>query len=189
MDWKDVGEKIVDIAPELGKALISFIPGAAPAIAAATAVCKVFNVPEKHPVDSPEAISNVLGHLQVDNDWKYKVMTASNDFNLAMRKIDVEELKMTLEDKQNARGRDSVFIQQGRENWRANIMLIAAFVAVIIITIILAYYTEISEIVIGFLTTIGGMFARNIGTAFDFEFGSSRSSMDKTITLERFMKK
>ena len=32
---------------------------------------------------------------------------------------------------------------------------------------------------VGFLTGIGGMFARNLGTAFDFEFGSSRSSREK----------
>jgi hypothetical protein len=39
---------------------------------------------------------------------------------------------------------------------------------------------QVSEGVLAFLTTIGGMMMKNISTAFDFEFGSSRGSKGKS---------
>lgn len=62
---------------------------------------------------------------------------------------------------------------------RADIMLAMAFAAVILIAGLLTLVPSVPQTVSGFLIGIGGMFARNIGTAFDFEFGSSRGSKDK----------
>ena len=62
---------------------------------------------------------------------------------------------------------------------RANVMLICAFVAVVAITALLVIVPDVPQAVSGFAIAIGGMFARNIGTAFDFEFGSSRGSREK----------
>jgi hypothetical protein len=66
-------------------------------------------------------------------------------------------------------------------------MLVAAFAAVVAIAAVMfllslnatAENSALVNTLVGFLTGIGGMFARNIGTAFDFEFGSSRSSREK----------
>lgn len=66
---------------------------------------------------------------------------------------------------------------------RANVMLLAAFMAVLGIVALLVFVDSVPETVEGFAIGIGGMFARNIGTAFDYEFGSSRSSKDKTALL------
>jgi hypothetical protein len=62
---------------------------------------------------------------------------------------------------------------------RQNIMLIAAFIAVLAIVALLVLVPNAPKEVSGFAIAIGGMFARNIGTAFDFEFGSSRGSREK----------
>lgn len=66
---------------------------------------------------------------------------------------------------------------------RANLMLVSAFVAVVAIVALLVLKDNVNETVAGFVIGIGGMFARNIGTAFDYEFGSSRSSKEKTEQL------
>jgi hypothetical protein len=94
-----------------------------------------------------------------------------------------------LADKASARARDITIINAGKnagQNWRADMMLGCAFTAVIAIAVLLSV-GEVKEASAagGFLITIGGMFARNIGTAFDFEFGSSRSSKDKDATIQQ----
>jgi hypothetical protein len=70
-------------------------------------------------------------------------------------------------------------------------MLAAAFAGVVGIALVMfllslsadAENSALVNTLVGFLSGIGGMFARNIGTAFDFEFGSSRGSADKTREL------
>ena len=92
--------------------------------------------------------------------------------------------RLYLEDRQDARARDVALRHVGAANRRADIMLLMAFLAVIAIAAILAFGKLSGDSMLaGFLTTIGGMFARNIGSAFDFEFGSSRSSQEKTALL------
>ena len=109
----------------------------------------------------------------------------AQQFNLAVLAADTELEKAYLADRQDARKRDvEVRKLTGGKNRRADVMLVAAFVAVVAIAFILAYF-KVDATVVGFLTTIGGMFARNIGTAFDFEFGSSRSSRDKDEILAK----
>lgn len=67
---------------------------------------------------------------------------------------------------------------------RANLMLAAAFLSVIVISALMVLgHVPSGSAVEGFLMTIGGLFARNIGTAFDFEYGSSRSSQTKDATI------
>ncbi|MEE3100429.1 MAG: hypothetical protein VX463_11745, partial [Pseudomonadota bacterium] len=92
-----------------------------------------------------------------------------------------------LADRADARARDVALAAQGRRGRRADLMLAAAFAAVVGIALVMfllslsagAENSALVNTLVGFLTGIGGMFARNIGTAFDFEFGSSRSSREK----------
>lgn len=105
----------------------------------------------------------------------------AQQLNLAVLAADTKLEELYLADKADARARDiAVRKIDGGKNNRADIMLVAAFVAVIAIAALLALgKVNGADAVGGFLITIGGMFARNIGTAFDFEFGSSRGSRDK----------
>ena len=114
-----------------------------------------------------------------------EAMRANSEFQrtFAMRtlEIDAQLEQLFLADKQSARTHDVDVrrLNDGR-NTRADIMLLMAFVSVISIAAILAFSSIDGNTAIGgFLIAIGGMFARNIGTAFDFEFGSSRSSKTK----------
>lgn len=111
------------------------------------------------------------------------------DLQVRLAEIGLREIEAHNADRADARARD---VALGGENRRADVMLIAAFVAVVAIAVVLAATawappgreSEVGTLT-GFLTGIGGMFARNIGSAFDFEFGSSRGSREKTGALER----
>ncbi len=86
--------------------------------------------------------------------------------------LDAELEKAYLEDVQNARERDIELKKLGFRDTRANILLISAYVAIITICMLLIWKPDaVAGTVGGFLIGIGGMFARNIGSAFDFEFG------------------
>jgi len=179
MDWKDVAKKALEIIPGLGVALGPLTGGSSAAIGVAVgAMTKAFGLSAD---SGPEA---VMEAITTDPEARLKLLMADNDFKLKQRDQDIEELKAILADMKSARDRDISLRQSGQTNRRADIMLICAFVAIIVIAIILGTKNvDAASAIGGFLLTIGGMFARNIGTAFDFEFGSSRSSMEKTKLL------
>lgn len=112
-------------------------------------------------------------------------LTAKVSVRLA--ELEQEELKAYLGDRQSARSRDVELARAGEHNWRADAMVIGAFVAVTVIAVFLIMTDELSEAVLGFVTTIGGMLMKNISTAFDFEFGSSRSSKNKSVDMGRLL--
>ena len=60
-------------------------------------------------------------------------------------------------------------------------MLAGTYISIVVIIVVLAI-TPLSTnlLVAGCLTTLVGTLVKYIGTAFDFEFGSSRSSIQKT---------
>ncbi|CAA7621209.1 hypothetical protein [Magnetospirillum sp. UT-4] len=105
-------------------------------------------------------------------------------FKRDMATLEVELEKAYLADRQDARSRDVELAKVGRKNVRADAMVIVAFVAVVAIAALLALgKVDGNTAAGGFLISVGGMFARNIGTAFDFEFGSSRGSEQKNMLL------
>lgn len=103
---------------------------------------------------------------------------------IADREADLD--KAFLADRADARARDVALARAGRRNVRADVMVAIAFLAVLSIAALLALGKIAGDTAAGgFLLSVGGMFARNIGTAFDFEFGSSRSSRDKDELLAK----
>jgi hypothetical protein len=114
-----------------------------------------------------------------------------------LRRLEAQELERLLADRRDARARDvEVRRLTGGLNTRANVMLLLAFLAIVVIAGKLIALNlrsagqsgdelQFTGAIIGFLTGIGGMFARNIGSAFDFEFGSSRGSKNKDGQIEQ----
>jgi len=175
--FKTIADNIVDAAPGISAVLLATGVGApvAGAVAALGTLGRVFGL------GSDAKPEDIHAAIQADPQAALKLRLAEMDFTLKQRDQDIDEMKALLLDVQNARGRDVAIRQAGRLNIRADIMLIAAFIAIVAgwIVIYLGGAT-LNSILIGSMTTVIGMFARNIGTAFDFEFGSSRGSMMKT---------
>jgi hypothetical protein len=101
-------------------------------------------------------------------------------FREAVMANELEMDRAYLADRAGARTRDIELRRAGQRNSRADIMVALAFIAVIVIASLMAFGAVNGDSAAGgFLVAVGGMFARNIGTAFDFEFGSSRGDKDK----------
>jgi hypothetical protein len=182
MEWKDVSEAIGKYAPAattlLGAA--SLIPGAGivtgPAAMVVGALAKAFGTDP-----TPDAIHAAIS---ADPQAATKIYQAEIDFKLASREQDIKELQEILGDKQSARGRDVAIRQGGRLNVRADIMLTGAFVCVVVICIVLATGSVDPSTAIGtFLIMAGTAFLKDIGTAFDFEFGASRIQVEQAATM------
>lgn len=126
--------------------------------------------------DAETAVASIVANPQLQLDFQRMLSNERLEF-----------ARLEVEDRKDARGRDvEVRKLTGGRNRRADVMLVSAFLAVIAIAALLALgKVDGATAVGGFLMTIGGMFARNIGTAFDFEFGSSRSSRDKDELLAK----
>jgi len=105
-------------------------------------------------------------------------------YRIEMAHVEIEHERMFLEDRQDARARDTIFAKVGRRNWRADIMLALAFAGVAFLSwLLLTYRVDGATAIGGFLIATGGALVKMIGDAFAFEFGSSRSSKDKDATL------
>jgi hypothetical protein len=108
-----------------------------------------------------------------------------------LRGIEEREFEAALADLADARARDVAIRRLGGGAGRADVMLGMAFLAIVAIAATLVWLMrqdgadpQLVGAIIGFLTGVGGMFARNIGSAFDFEFGSSRGSKAKDAQIE-----
>jgi hypothetical protein len=111
----------------------------------------------------------------------------ATQFQTRMAELELETTKAFLGDVQNARARDIELQKAGKTNVRADAMVVSAFVALITISVFMIVKTDVSVGVMSFLTTIGGMLMKNISTAFDFEYGSSRGSKGKSEDMGKLM--
>ena len=103
----------------------------------------------------------------------------------AARILELE--KAYLQDRQNARRRDVELHKAGFHNWWADVMVISAMTAlVVIVLVVYQAYIEGKELDAGLMSFMGmvaGAVLAMLKDAFAFEFGSSRSSRDKTDAL------
>lgn len=85
-----------------------------------------------------------------------------------------------LKDRQDARWRDMTFVNSGRQNLRADIMVVCAAGGLITCLASLAYYSDfLPGEAVGIISTIAGIFGSCLKDAYAFEFGSSRGSKMK----------
>ena len=97
---------------------------------------------------------------------------------------ETQQQSAVLADKQSARVRDEALIAAGKTNIRADVMLVGAYLSVGAIVLSLCIgHIDPGGAIFALLLMLATKFAGNIGTAFDFEFGSSRGSVDKTAVL------
>lgn len=88
--------------------------------------------------------------------------------------------KAYLADRQDARKRDVAYVQAGKHNWRADIMVLGVVIGLIACLLVLAFFKDkVPGEVVGIVSTIAGIFGACLRDAFQFEFGSSRGSKEK----------
>ena len=107
-------------------------------------------------------------------------------FNLAVLGADKELELAFLADRQSARQRDIAYVNAGRTNKRADLMVLFDVIGLIACLAVLTFFRkEIPGEVVGLLSTIAGIFGLCLRDAHQFEFGSARSSRDKDSVINQ----
>ncbi|MDR0744562.1 MAG: hypothetical protein LBE97_01235 [Holosporales bacterium] len=95
-----------------------------------------------------------------------------------------------IKDKENARTRDIAIINSGKRNKRADIMVLAAAIGLVVCLLtLIVYKKDLPGEAVGIISTIAGIFGSCLRDAYNFEFGSSRGSKEKDQTVAAMISK
>lgn len=113
--------------------------------------------------------------------------------DLALAKIngDLDAYRIQVQDTISARDRDvEVRKISGGTNTRANVMLISAFACLMVILVaVVLYRTDIPDGVLALMNMSAGAILGMLVQAFNFEFGSSRASGEKSDQMAGMLSK
>ncbi len=110
-------------------------------------------------------------------------------FRTALLQVEADLDKAYLADRADARARDVALAQAGRNNRRADVMVAGAVVGLLACLFVLVFFRgQIPGEVVGIVSTIAGMFGACLRDAFQYEFGSSRGSADKSALIEKLQR-
>lgn len=140
-----------------------------------------------NPVDAEKALASLPPDKLVD--LKLGLAKIAAEAEASRQQASLETLRAELADVSNARDRDNHIIQSGKTNHRANIMLAMTYASLVAVVAFLLYYkVDGASAVGGALLSLIGVLSGCLKDAFGFEFGSSRSSADKTDMIARLSK-
>jgi hypothetical protein len=203
MDWKSiVGPVLQSAAPKLAKALLGQIPVIGPLAASFggelidDAIGKL--IAETLGVEpTPEAVNTAIQEQPSDQVVeKLRAAEAVAETRwpalaqiiAAHEKGETARLQAAVQDTVSARARDMEIRKlPGNDgvpagtNVRANVMLGGAFVSLLVIVVLLAVYrADLPDGIAAILGGLCGSLATMLTQAFNFEFGSSRGSSEKS---------
>jgi hypothetical protein len=203
MDWKSiVGPVLQSAAPKLAKGLLGQIPVIGPMAVALggemidDAIGKL--IAETLGVEAtPEAVNAAIQEQPTDHvieKLKAAEAVAETRWPAIAQIITSQEqgetarLKASVQDTANARARDlEIRKLTGNDgvpagtNIRANVMLAGAFTSLLVIVLLLAMYrADLPDGIAAILGGLCGSLATMLTQAFNFEFGSSRGSSEKS---------
>ena len=105
-------------------------------------------------------------------------------FRQAVIASEAELDKAFLVDRQDARKRDTKFLEMGKRNYRADFMFFLAVVMIGGLVWIVWKDQAVNEYVKGIFTLVLGRFLGYLDNIYNFEFGSTRSNKAKDATIE-----
>ena len=168
MDWK---KTIGKLAPTIGAA---FGPLGA---AGGAAIKELLGVPDATDEELKKYVQTPEGAL--------KLKQAEYDYKVKMAQIQLDDNKSVDADRASARDRDTKLKQTGYRNSRADLMILAVAVALIVDIVLLWQNPELPQGIVAIFNMMVGACLKMLGDAFQFEFGSSRGSKEKDIQLQR----
>lgn len=165
--------------------LKGLVSGAAPLIAntllpgsggfAKTLIGKVLGVDPSDEAGLVQAMQNATP----DQILALKQAEMTHETELARISADLD--KDFLKDRQDARGRDLKLKQAGYHNYRADIMIVVAFISFCFLCYMVNSNDTIKPAVLTIFNVSIGALLKMLGDAFQFEFGSSRGSKEKDL--------
>lgn len=130
---------------------------------------------------TPLSEADTLKLKQYEMDHEEELMRLRIEDN----KIDLEGFKVEVADRSSARERDAVMVKAGVHNWRADLMVLAAAVAVGFLVYMVWVDSNLNEYVKGIVTLVLGRFLGYLDNIYSFEFGTTRGSKDKDETIKQ----
>ena len=138
-------------------------------------------------VDIAEAVTGKGGTAAVEALRADPAMVLQ--FRTALLQVEVDLDKAYLADRADARARDVALARAGQRNVRADVMIIGAVVGLLACLIVLVQFQDqVPGEVVGIVSTIAGLFGACLRDAFQYEFGSSRGSADKSALIEKLQR-
>jgi hypothetical protein len=105
-------------------------------------------------------------------------------FRTAVMANEADLDKAYLADRADARKRDAAFIQAGTRNYRADGMFVLAVAMISGLVWLVWKDPSINEYMKGIFTLVLGRFLGYLDNIYNFEFGSTRASKVKDVTIE-----
>ena len=146
---------------------------------------------EKIAKDIVKAAQNVTGQTVAEQVSQHLQENPKMliDFQKSLMKIARDYRIEEVNDRTSARSRDIAMIQAGRQNLRADIMVVSAAMGLIMCLLSLGIYkSTLPGEAVGIISTIAGIFGACLKDAYAFEFGSSRGSKEKDWQVTSFLK-
>jgi len=138
--------------------------------------------------DIAEKVVNLGAELTGETDTAKAALALRNNPELAvqfqtrMAEIELEYAKLDLKNTQGARARDVALHKVGYKNTRADLMIAVAFISLCFVTwLIYQGRLDIPDGILAIFNMMVGMLLKMLSDAFNFEFGSSRGSKEKSI--------
>jgi hypothetical protein len=127
---------------------------------------------------SPEEVSK-LRQLQFDHEERLL------ELGIEKARQDLESFKEEVKDRDSARSRDAEMVRRGVHNFRADIMVAVAAVAVAWMVYLVWSSPSLDEYVKGIVTLVLGRFLGYLDNIYSFEFGTTRGSQNKDETIKK----
>lgn len=173
MDWRDI---LTKVAPTVASAIAGPLGGAA-----VSAIGGILGISEPTQVKIKEAIES--GSMTGEHIAAIKMLEMKLKSEEEERGFRYAELEF--KDKDSARQRDAEFMKAGTRNYRADFLVAAAIIAVLILTAAIWQDPTINEYMKGTVTLVLGRFLGYIDQIYSFEFGSTRQGQRKTELLAK----
>jgi hypothetical protein len=175
MNWQDIAAIVGKTAPLLGGVLGGPAGAAIGSIVAAALGTE----------NSPDAVAAALG----DPDAALKLRAIETAHEAELQRISLELARAEIADVADARARDVELAKLGKSNTRSTVMVISAALGLFACLLTLIVYRDkIPPEAVGIISVIAGQFGACLNSAFQFEFGSSRSSQVKDATISNLTK-
>lgn len=167
MDPISIAFGLAQFAPQI----IKWITGSDKAADAATAV-----------VEIAETVTGRKGSDALDALKADPALVLQFRQSVIAQEADLD--KAYLADRADARKRDAVFITAGTRNYRADFMFFLAVAMIAALVWLVWKDPSINEYMKGIFTLVLGRFLGYLDNIYNFEFGSTRASKAKDVTIE-----
>lgn len=144
-------------------------------------------VEEKLGIDIDKALGTEEGRIKLKQlEMEHEQWLVEAD--IRRNEQELQGFKVEVEDRGSARTRDVEFIKAGARNYRADLMFVLAVAIICGLVYIVWQDQGVNEYVKGIFTLVLGRFLGYLDNIYNFEFGTTRSSRTKDVTIEQLSK-